>query len=75
MAELKRKAELRETCAVTINLLELVGMVVTAWGMLGLGWEGPCLKGIPCSCAATTLPQCRGSVCAAGQGINGWVYS
>ena len=30
-AELKRKAELSESCTVTINLLELLGMVVTAW--------------------------------------------
>ena len=29
-AQLKRKAERRETCTITINLLELLGMVVTA---------------------------------------------
>ena len=29
-AELKPKAELRETCTVTINLLQLLGMVATA---------------------------------------------
>ena len=33
-AELKRKAELREICTITIHLLERLGMVVTAWVML-----------------------------------------
>ena len=30
-AELKRKAETKETSAITINLLELTGMFMTAW--------------------------------------------
>ena len=32
--ELKRKADLRETCTIPINLLGLLGMVVTSWVML-----------------------------------------
>ena len=32
--ELNQKAERRETRTITINLLELLGMVVTAWVML-----------------------------------------
>ena len=35
-AELKRKVDRRETCTITINLLELLGMVVIAWVMLEL---------------------------------------
>ena len=35
-AELKTNADCRETCTITINLLELLGMVVTAWVMLEL---------------------------------------
>lgn len=38
---LKRKAELRETCTVTISLLELLGMVATAWVMLELAGDKP----------------------------------
>ena len=32
----KRKADCQETCTIPINLLELLGMVVTAWVMLEL---------------------------------------
>ena len=39
-AEQKRKADRRETCSITINLLELLGMVVTAWVMLELVGDG-----------------------------------
>lgn len=46
-AELKRKAALRETCSVTINLLELVGMVITGWSMFELGGDRPETKGDP----------------------------
>ena len=34
--ELKRKADLGETCTITINLLGFLGMVVTVWVMLEL---------------------------------------
>ena len=34
--ELKRKADRRETCFITINMLELLGMIVTAWVLLEL---------------------------------------
>lgn len=44
-AELKRKAACRETSSVTINLLELVGMVVTAWVMHDLVGDRPESKG------------------------------
>ena len=40
-ADLKRKAELNETCTITINLIELLGMVVTAWVMLYLAGDTP----------------------------------
>ena len=36
MAELKGKADRRETCTITINLLEALGMVMIAWVMLEL---------------------------------------
>ena len=39
--ELKRKADLRETSTITINLLELLGMVVTAWVMLEVTGDRP----------------------------------
>ena len=39
--ELKQKAARRETCSVTINLLELVGMVMTAWVMHSLVGDRP----------------------------------
>ena len=45
--ELKRKADLGETCTVTINLLELLGMVVTAWVMIELVGDRPDAKGDP----------------------------
>ena len=47
MAELKRKAERRETCTITINLLELRGMVVTAWVMIELTGGRPVIVGDP----------------------------
>ena len=47
-AELKRKAARRETCcSVTINLLELVRMVLTAWVMHELVGDRPESKGGP----------------------------
>ena len=46
-AELKRKAELRETCTIRINLFELRGMVVTAWTMLELVGDRPAFEGDP----------------------------
>ena len=46
-AELKRKAARRETCSVTISLLELVGMVLTAWVMHELVGDRPESKGDP----------------------------
>ena len=46
-AELKRKAACRETSSVTINLLELVGMVMTAWVMHELVGDRPEMKGDP----------------------------
>ena len=46
-AELKRKAERRETYSVTINFLGLVGMVLTAWVMHELVGDRPESKGDP----------------------------
>ena len=46
-AELKRKPARRETCSVTINLLELVGMVLTARVMHELVRDRPESKGDP----------------------------
>ena len=46
-AELKRKTELRETCTVTINLLERVGMVATASVMLELVGDRPAFERDP----------------------------
>ena len=45
MAELKRKVDFRETCTVMINLLELIGTVVTAWVMLELVGNRPASEG------------------------------
>ena len=45
--ELTRKAERRETCTITINLLELLGVVVTAWLMLELQGDEPASAGDP----------------------------
>ena len=41
IAEHMRKAELRETCTITINLLVVLGMVFTAWVMLELVGNHP----------------------------------
>ena len=46
-AELKRKAALRQTCTITINLLELWGMVSSAWLMLELRGDRPASVGDP----------------------------
>ena len=46
-AELKGKAARRETCSVTINLFELVGMVLKAWVMHELVGDRPEPKGDP----------------------------
>ena len=46
-AELRRKADLGETCTVTIDLLELLGMVVTTWVMLELVGDRPDAEGGP----------------------------
>ena len=46
-AELKRKAERRETYSVTINFHGLVGMVLTAWAMHELVGDRPESKGDP----------------------------
>ena len=46
-AELKRKTELQETCTITINLLELLGIVVYAWVMLELVGDRPDAAGDP----------------------------
>jgi len=45
--ELKRKAAQRETSSVTINLLELVGMVMNAWVMHELVGDRPESAGDP----------------------------
>ena len=45
--ELKRKAERREKCTITINFLALLGMVVTAWVMLELAADTPESVGDP----------------------------
>ena len=45
--ELKQKAAQRKTSSITINLLELVGMVVTAWVMQELVGDLPQTKGDP----------------------------
>ena len=47
IAELTRKTDCQETCTITINLLELLGMVVTAWVMLELVGDRPGLEGGP----------------------------
>ena len=44
-AELRRKADCQETCTITINLLGLLGMVVTAWVMVGQVRDRPDAEG------------------------------
>ena len=41
IAELTRKTDCQETCTITINLLELLEMVATAWVMLELVGDRP----------------------------------
>ena len=66
-AELKRKAARRETCSVTINLLELVGMVLTAWVMHELVGDRPeskrdsILMRVDNFAAVTWANQCGGA--------------
>ena len=45
--ELKRYADLGETCIITINLLDLLGMAVTMWVILELVGDRPNAKGDP----------------------------
>ena len=45
--QLERKADLQETCTITMNILELLGMVVTAWVMLELVGDRPDAAGDP----------------------------
>ena len=45
--ELKPKAERCETCTITINLLQLLGMVLTAWVMMELAGGTPEAVGDP----------------------------
>ena len=45
--ELKRKTKLGEACTITVNLLELLGMIVTAWVMLELVGHRPDAAGDP----------------------------
>ena len=45
-AELERKANLQETCTIAINLLEVLGMIVTAWVMLELVGDRPDVTGV-----------------------------
>ena len=67
-AELKRKAERRDTCTVTINLIELPGMVVTAWVMLELVGNRPASEGDPALmrgdnvAAVSWVSQCGGAM-------------
>ena len=66
-AELYRKAARRETCSVTINLIELVGMVLTAWVMHELVGDHPDSKEDPILmrgdnfAAVTWANQCGGA--------------
>ena len=67
-AELKRKAAHRKTCSVTINLLELVGMVLTAWWVMHkLVGDRPESKGDPILmrgdnfAAVTWMNRCGGA--------------
>ena len=73
--ELKRKADLRETSTITINLLELLGMVVTAWVMLELVGDRPDAEGDPILMRGDNLARCRGSLDAAGRGMRRRAYS
>ena len=67
MAELKRKVDFRETCTVMINLLELIGTVVTAWVMLELVGNRPASEGDPALmrgdnvAAVSWVSQCGGA--------------
>ena len=54
-SELKRKADRRETCTITINLLVLLGMVVTAWVMLELAGDRPASVGDPSAMRGDTV--------------------
>ena len=58
--ELKRKGNRRGICTITINLLELLGIVVTAWVMLELEVTRPRPTATRSRCAAITWRQCRG---------------
>lgn len=75
--ELNRNTEPHETCTITINLLELLGMVVTAWViMLGLGSNTPgCARNSGLTHADTTRRQRRGSGGAVRQETGARAYS
>ena len=70
-AELKRRADRRETCStcssITINLLELLGVVVTAWVMLELVGDRVDEKGDPIlmrgdnTAAVSWISRCGGA--------------
>ena len=73
--ELRRKADIGETCTITINLLKLLGMVVTAWVMLELVGDRPDAEGDPILMRGDNLARCRGSLDAAGRGMRRRAYS
>ena len=65
--ELKQKAERRETCTITINLLDILGMVGTAWVMLESRGDTPEAVGDPIAmlgdnvAAVTWVNRCGGA--------------
>ena len=64
--KLRRKADPRETCIITINLLEFLGMVVTGWVMLEVigdrtdAKEGPILMRGDNTAAVSWISRCGG---------------
>ena len=62
----KEKDDRRETCSITLDLLELLGMVVTTRVVLEIVRD----RGIRCWCVVTTRQQYVGSLDAGGGGTN-----
>ena len=67
IADLKTKADRREICTITINMLELLGMVVTTWVMLALvgdrvdAKEDPILMHGDNMAAVSRISRCGGT--------------
>ena len=74
-AESKRKADLRDSCTVTINQIARLEMVMTAWVILGLAGDWAAYEGGPVLMRGNKVSTMSWVSRWGRQGINRPVYS